>query len=220
MAKNKGLSVFVALDRSGSMQGERWSTAITSLNEYIKNLQKEKIEGSVSITAFDTYHSVSGTTVRLEDVVTDQSIAYFEPLDSMTLQPSGGTPLYDAAAAVMDRAIERNSERTVIVILTDGEENASKEYTQAKIKDKVKSLQDKSWEVIFLGANFDVASYTKGSGLAATKMRNVNMMDAQAVNLMYTDLSSNTIAYARTGAAMDMSGVSTVKSTVTVNVKV
>jgi uncharacterized protein with von Willebrand factor type A (vWA) domain len=214
--KNKGLSVFVALDRSGSMQGERWTTAITSLNEYVKNLQKEKIEGSVSITAFDTFHSVSGPTVRLEDVVTDQSIAYFEPLDSNTLQPSGGTPLYDAAAAIMDRAIERNSERTVIVILTDGEENSSKEYTQAKIKSKVKTLQDKSWEVIFLGANFDVAGYTAGSGLASTKMRNVNMMDAQAVNLMYTDLSTNTIAYARTGAAMDMSGASTIK----VNVKV
>jgi len=42
------------------------------------------------------------------------------------------------------------------------------------------------------------------------------MMDAQAVNLMYTDLSTNTIAYARTGAAMDMSGASTIK----VNVKV
>ena len=116
----------------------------------------------------------------------------------------------------MDRAIERNSERTVIVILTDGEENSSKEYTQAKIKSKVKTLQDKSWEVIFLGANFDVAGYTAGSGLASTKMRNVNMMDAQAVNLMYTDLSTNTIAYARTGAAMDMSGASTIK----VNVKV
>ena len=77
-------------------------------------------------------------------------------------------------------------------------------------------MQDKSWEVIFLGANFDVARYTQGSGLASTKMRNVNMMDAQAVNLMYTDLSSNTVAYARTGAAMDMSGASTVK----VNVKV
>jgi Mg-chelatase subunit ChlD len=214
--KNKGLSVFVALDRSGSMQGERWSTAITSLNAYISNLQKEKIEGEVSITAFDTYNGQLGQTVRLEDIADRQSIAYFEPLSVNVLHPGGGTPLYDAAATVMDRAIERNSERTVIVILTDGEENASKEYTQAKIKDKVKSLQDKSWEVIFLGANFDVARYTQGSGLASTKMRNVNMMDAQAVNLMYTDLSSNTIAYARTGAAMDMSGVSTVK----VNVKV
>jgi hypothetical protein len=116
----------------------------------------------------------------------------------------------------MDRALENNADRTIVVIMTDGEENSSKEYTQGSIKGKVKTLQDKNWEVIFLGANFDVTQYTSGSGLASTKMRNVNMMDAQAVNLMYTDLSTNTIAYARTGAAMDMSGASTIK----VNVKV
>ena len=207
MTKKNELSVFVALDRSGSMQGERWSTAITSLNEYISNLKKEKIEGDISITAFDTYNGQLGQTVRLEDIVDKQSIAYFEPLDVNVLHPGGGTPLYDAAATVMDRALERNSERTIVVILTDGEENASKEYTQVKIKDKVKLLQDKKWEVIFLGANFDVAHYTTDSGLASTKMRNVNFNDKIATAAMYTDLSSNSVSYARTGAAMDMSGV-------------
>jgi uncharacterized protein with von Willebrand factor type A (vWA) domain len=211
--ENNALSVFVALDRSGSMSGERWTTAITSLNEYISNLKKEKIEGNVSITAFDTYSSVDGVKIRLEDIVNKQSIAYFEPLDANVLTPGGGTPLYDAAAAVMDRALEHNSNRTVVVILTDGEENASNEYTQAKIKDKVKLLQDKKWEVIFLGANFDVAKYTSGSGLAYTKFRNVDMNDKFATASMTADLSSNSVAYARSGTAMDMSGVE-------VNVKV
>ena len=109
---NSNLSVFVALDRSGSMAGERWTTAITSLNEYIQNLQKEKIEGEVSITAFDTYHGVGGQSIRLEDIVKGQSIAYFEPLNSNVLTPGGGTPLYDAAGIVMDRALARNNERS------------------------------------------------------------------------------------------------------------
>lgn len=210
--KNKPLSVYVALDRSGSMSGERWTHAIDSINEYINGLKKEKIEGTVNVTAFDT----NGNSVRLEELVENQSIAYYEPLAHDVVSPSGMTPLFDAAANVMDRALENNADRTIVVIMTDGEENSSKEYTQGKIKGKVKTLQDKNWEVIFLGANFDVTQYTSGSGLASTKMRNVNMMDAQAVNLMYTDLSTNTIAYARTGAAMDMSGASTIK----VNVKV
>lgn len=210
--KNKPLSVYVALDRSGSMSGERWTHAIDSINEYINGLKKEKIEGTVNVTAFDT----NGNSVRLEELVENQSIAYYEPLAHDVVSPSGMTPLFDAAANVMDRALENNADRTIVVIMTDGEENSSKEYNQGKIKGKVKTLQDKNWEVIFLGANFDVTQYTSGSGLASTKMRNVNMMDAQAVNLMYTDLSTNTIAYARTGAAMDMSGASTIK----VNVKV
>lgn len=210
---NNNLSVFVALDRSGSMSGERWTTAIESLNEYVKNLQKEKIEGEVSITAFDTYHGVGGATVRLEDIVKNQSIAYFESLHPSVLQPGGGTPLYDAAGIVMDRALERNNDRTVVVILTDGEENQSKEYTQAKIKDKVKQLQDKNWEVIFLGANFDVAHYTASSGLSAGKFRNVDMSNQVMRTAMYTDLSTSTVAYAKTGAAIDLS-----QPTVQVNV--
>lgn len=202
---NNNLSVFVALDRSGSMSGERWTTAIESLNEYIKNLQKEKIEGEVSITAFDTFHGALGTNVRLEDIVKNQSIAYFEALSPSVLTPGGGTPLYDAAGIVMDRALERNSDRTIVVILTDGEENQSKEYTQAKIKDKVKKLQDKKWEVIFLGANFDVATYTQNAGLSTGKFRNVDMTNLVARASMTNDLSKSTVAYATVGAAIDLS---------------
>ena len=203
MAKNT-LSVFVALDRSGSMSGEPWTNAIESLNEYVKNLQKEKIEGDVTIVAFDSHSSVGGDTVRLVPLAENQSIAYYEPLKQDVIAPAGMTPLFDAAANVMDRALERNSERTVIVILTDGQENASKEYTQAKIKDKVKLLEAKKWEVIFLGANFDVASYTTGSGLSATKMRNFDLNNTMQRTAMYTDLSTSTVAYAKTGAAMNM----------------
>jgi hypothetical protein len=199
------LSIFVALDRSGSMSGERWTTAIESLNEYIKGLQKEKIEGDVSITAFDTFNGQLGVTTRLEDIVKNQSIAYFEPLKPDVLTPGGGTPLYDAAGIVMDRALERNSDRTVVVILTDGEENQSKEYTQAKIKDKVKTLEAKKWEVIFLGANFDVARYTAAAGLGQGKFRNVDLGNVMQRTAMYQDLTTSTAAYAKVGTAMDMS---------------
>lgn len=205
MAKNNTLSVFVALDRSGSMQGESWTNAIESLNEYVKNLQKEKIEGDVTIIAFDSHNAVGGDTVRLVPLAEEQSIAYFEPLKHDVISPAGMTPLFDAAANVMDRAIEKNSKRTVVVILTDGHENSSKEYTQAKIKDKVKVLESKKWEVIFLGANFDVATYTQGSGLASTKMRNFDLNNTMQRTAMYADLSSSTVAYAKTGAAIDMS---------------
>lgn len=198
------LSVFVALDRSGSMQGEPWTNAIDSLNEYVKGLQKEKIEGDVTIIAFDANNQVNGQKVRLVPIVENQSIAYFEPVAFDVLQPAGMTPLFDAAANVMDRALERNSERTVVVILTDGHENASTEYTQAKIKDKVKTLENKKWEVIFLGANFDVAQYTAGSGLASTKMRNFDLRNDVQRTAMYTDLARSTVAYATVGAAMNM----------------
>lgn len=220
--QTKSLSVFVALDRSGSMGGERWTASIESLNEYIKGLQNEKVEGDVTIVAFDAVYrprqqennyAASDESVRLIDIVEKVSIAYFEPLDHTTITPAGGTPLYDAAAHVMNRAIERNSERTVVVIITDGAENASKEYNQAKVKEKVKNIQDKNWEVIFLGANFDVSAYTSGSGLAYTKYRNVDFSDAMALRTMTADLISNTTSYTTGGTSIDMSGVYTPPTT-------
>ena len=198
--KNKPLSVYVALDRSGSMSGERWTHAIDSINEYINGLKKEKIEGTVSIVAFDY-----GQSMRLVDLVTDQSIAYFESLSHDCTSPSGMTPLFDAAANVMDRAIENNAERTVVVIMTDGEENSSKEFNQATIKAKVKDLTNKKWEVLFLGANFDVSNYTVNSGLATTKMRNVDFSNQIQRTAMYNDLTKSTAAYATVGAAIDLS---------------
>lgn len=200
MSKNN-LSVFVALDRSGSMSGERWIHAIDSINDYVNGLKKEKVEGTVTITAFDY-----GQSMRLDTIVDNQSIAYFESLKHDVLSPSGMTPLFDAAAYVMDRAIENNAKRTVVVIMTDGAENSSKVYNQVKIKEKVKLLQDKNWEVIFLGANFDVTGYTSGSGLAMTKMRNVDLSNQWQRTSMTTDLLSNTVAYATVGAAMNMAG--------------
>ncbi len=198
--KNKPLSVYIALDRSGSMAGERWTHAIDSINEYIAGLKKEKIEGTVSVTAFDY-----GQGMRLTELVTDQSIAYYEPLSKDCTTPSGMTPLFDAAANVMDRAIENNADRTVVVIMTDGEENSSKEYNQATIKAKVTDLTSRKWEVLFLGANFDVTSYTAGSGLAMTKMRNVDFSNQMQRTAMYADLTKSTAAYATVGAAIDLS---------------
>lgn len=198
------LSVFVALDRSGSMSGPSWNNAIDSINEYVGGLQNEKIEGDITIIAFDAPPSLD---VRLTPILENQSIAYFEALKPSVLSPAGMTPLYDAAANVMDRALERNNDRTVVVILTDGHENASKEYTQAKIKAKVEQLQAKTWEVIFLGANFDVAEYTKSAGLGGGKMRNFDLNNAADRTMMYQDLTASTTAYAMTGAAMDLSNV-------------
>lgn len=206
--KNKPLSVYVALDRSGSMQGERWTHAIDSINEYINGLKKEKIEGEVNVTAFDT----NGTAVRLVELVEGQSIAYYEPLTHDAATPSGMTPLFDAAANVMDRALENNADRTIVVIMTDGEENSSKEYNQAKIKEKVKLLEAKKWEVVFLGANFDVSRYTADSGLSMMKQRTVDFSNQIQRTAMQADLTSSTVAYAKAGKAINLN--------VDVNVKV
>jgi len=201
---NDELALYIALDRSGSM-GSRWEQAIETINEYINGLKIEKIEGKVNIIAFDTNSKNKPDFVTM---IENQSIAYFDPIDYKgDIQPRGSTPLFDAAANVMDRALKNGAKRTVIAIMTDGHENSSIEYDQDAIKNKVAMLTKKGYEVLFLGANFDVTSYTRSSGLATSKMRNVDMDNIQARQMMYTDLSSATTAYVKAGAAINLDTV-------------
>lgn len=194
------ISIFVALDRSGSMNGSSWINAINTLNEYINGLKAEKVEGKVSITAFDSFDHKT----RLVPLAHNQSIAYFENIHHTVISPAGLTPLYDAAAHVMDQALEENPEKAVVVILTDGAENCSTEYTQKSIKTKVELIQSKGWEVLFLGANFDVSEYARDAGMDSTKFCNFNLNDFNSRTTLQTKLSTNTVAYATTGRAIEL----------------
>ena len=195
------VSVFVALDRSGSMSGEKWTSAIDSINDYITNLQKEEVEGDVTVIAFDS--NMQGN-VRLEPILENKSIAYFKRISPEVLTPSGMTPLYDAAAHVMDLALKSKAERAVVVIMTDGAENSSREYTQISVKQKVDTVTKKGYEVIFLGANFDVSQYTAQAGLNQTKMRSFDLLNMNARMAMSSDLASSTVAYAATGKGIEL----------------
>lgn len=190
------MQVYFALDRSGSMRGTKWTNAIESINDYVSNLQKEQVEGEITLIAFGS--------ARLIPVLENKSIAYFKPLSPTVLSPSGMTPLYDACANVMQRALDSNAERAIVVILTDGLENASREFTQESIKAKVTEVTNKGYEVLFLGANFDVATYTKGAGLEMTKMYNFDLTSQNATAFMSHTLSASSVAYARSGQAINL----------------
>lgn len=207
MAKNKQkketLSVFVALDRSGSMAGPSWDNGIEALNSYVAGLKEADIEGDITVVAFDTHRDVSGkSTVDLVDLANNADISTFQPLTSSVLQPRGMTPLFDAAATVMHRAIGRNNKKTVVIIITDGHENSSVEYTQARVKDMVELITKKGWEVVFLGANFDVKSYTTASGLDVSKSMSFDSTSRGATQTMTGFVTANTIGY-MAGAAFD-----------------
>lgn len=192
------MNIFIALDRSGSMGGQRWSDTISSLNEYINGLKSAKIEGSATVVAFD---SIDGKT-RLEKL--ELSIPYFEGVSEDWVYPAGMTPLYDAAAHVMDLALASAADRNVVVILTDGMENTSKEHTQGSIKAKTELMQAKGYEVIFLGANFDVTQYASDAGLGAGKMRSFDMSDLRVRSGTIRTLMNATVAYASTGKGIEL----------------
>lgn len=182
------MNVYILLDRSGSM-ATLWNEAIGSINGYVDEL---KNSDKVHFAVFD---SVS------HDVLRDVKVKDWKDVSAEEVQPRGGTPLYDSVGKIMAVAEEASATKTVLVVMTDGYENASKEHTQSSIKAKVKQFEEKGWEVLFLGANFDAVETVSGSvGVMSSKTMNIaagSMRDA------FTTLSTYTSAYATTGAAIN-----------------
>jgi uncharacterized protein YegL len=181
------MNVYILLDRSGSMSS-LWAEAIGSVNGYVSKL---KPLTKVNFAAFD---SVS------YDVVRDCKVKDWVEVSPTELTARGSTPLFDACGKMMALAESENAKKTILVVMTDGYENASKEYSQAAIQAKVKEFEDKKWEVIFLGANLDSVESVSGSvGVAANKTMNYGA--GQFMRGMET-LATSSMAYQSTGASI------------------
>jgi hypothetical protein len=130
------------LDRSGSMDECRDDT-IDGYNSFIES--QKTVGGTMSLYEFDHEILTVYENVSLEKVV---------PLTRETFEPRGSTALLDAMGYVLKLNFPRE---TTVIILTDGEENSSIEYTPAHIKDLVESRQTRDgWSFVYLGANQDV----------------------------------------------------------------
>lgn len=156
--------ISIVLDRSGSMSAIRNDT-IGGYNTFLKSQQEAPGEATFSLTQFDTEFTVHHSFVNIQDV---------PPLNEKTFVPRGGTALYDAIGltiagcgeklAAMDEA--DRPEKVIMVILTDGEENASKEYRYNRVQEMIKTQQDVfSWEFVFLGANLNAEKVGAGLGI-------------------------------------------------------
>lgn len=181
------LEVFILLDRSGSM-GSKWTETLSSLNTYVNDLAKNKVKGRVTLAAFDEHVTPQFDIVRNNDKFED-----YKDITSKEISPRGGTPLYDSLLKIVDLANKAGDEKTVIVVVTDGDENASKEVNREKALDCVEQCKKKGWEVIFLGADFDAAHVSASVGLSSNKFVNVTVGNYEST---MRSMSAKTMCYA------------------------
>jgi len=162
MSKKK-LYAHILLDRSGSMEECRDST-ISAFNEYVNTLRSDAdISARVSLTLFDDQGI---------DLVFDRQKPRDMPkLTGDIFVPRGMTPLNDAiarTAQAIEKAELREGENVAFVILTDGLENASREYSRDAVRKLLARLQkEKNWLVIYLGANQDAFAEGAARGTVA-----------------------------------------------------
>jgi hypothetical protein len=175
---NGSTLIHLVLDETGSMGHVRQST-INSVNEYL-NSQRGIAGGcTVTLTTFDVGHN----RPIVRDIFRNRPIEEVQNLTLETYAPYGSTNLYDAIGhALVSTEAELSSQPTVpnvlIVIITDGEENASQEYNGpeglARIKNMIKAKEALGWTVVYLGANQDAWAVGQTFGLAKGQTMSYN----------------------------------------------
>lgn len=197
-----GLSeIICVVDRSGSME-TIVNDAIGSFNDFLAEQKKHPGECRFSLTLFNTRYEIRHNGVPLQDV---------ENFTPQTYRPSGMTALLDAVGRTIDEVGERlaktpeeeRPERVVFVIMTDGMENASKEYNREQIHKKIKRQTDEyKWEFVFLAAGEDAFAEAQGMGIKDGSVMRYAAFDAQSHAQSVTSLSENVARY-RSGAPAD-----------------
>lgn len=157
-------NLLIILDESGSMGSTRLETiqSLTSLlNELKVKSQEDDLNIKVTLTTFNHLVTQQVTHTKLSEIDFDNVLSNYNP--------EGLTALYDAVGQSVTFLKTKKPNPTKVIILTDGHENASKEYNQSKIAELLKDVQDNlGWTISFLGANIlDINTYVQSLNIKA-----------------------------------------------------
>ena len=184
----KGLTELVfILDRSGSMAGLESDT----IGGYNSMLQKQKeVEGECLITTvlFDNRYELLHDRIDIRAVrpITDKE--YYVGGSTALLDAIGRT-IHKIASAQKHTVEDYRAEKVMFVIITDGEENASREYSQDKVKAQIELEKSRyGWEFVFLGANIDAVETAGRIGIAPSRAVDY-VADAHGTTLNFQAMS-------------------------------
>jgi uncharacterized protein YegL len=190
----KGLTELVfIIDRSGSMGGLE-SDTIGGFNAMLKEQKAVEGEAAVTTVLFDNEYEL------LHDRIDIKAVA---PLNDKDYTVRGNTALLDALGktihkirTVQDRTAEDyRAEKVLFVVITDGLENASREYSAARIKKRIEHQKEKyGWKFVFFGANMDAVLEAGKLGIDADSTHNYRS-DSTGTSTAYNAISSITTAF-------------------------
>jgi len=151
------------LDRSGSMSSVI-DDAIGGFNEFLKNQKKLDDEATITVALFDDRYELLYNNVDLQKV---------KKITREQWSPRGMTALYDAIGRTIndvDGEIKKTKkskrpDKIMVVIATDGWENASTEYTQSDIQQLIKQKEKQDWVFTYIAANQDAFSVGTSFGI-------------------------------------------------------
>jgi len=184
MTKEK-THITILLDRSGSMCGIAKDME-GGINAFLQ--EQAKLPGTcfVSLHQFDD---------EFETVFEKQKLFKTKPVPEVVLKPRGSTALIDSAMKAITKAKENTLDKNIVVIITDGCENSSKECKTADVQKLIRELDaTDAWSFVFLGADQD--SFGEAVNLGMTRSSAMNYTkSAGGVQFMSDALSASVGSY-------------------------
>lgn len=189
--KNNGETLInIVLDETGSMNS-CWDATISSFNDYIGGQKSQDGVCRVTMTMFSSVAGWNfGSNTEITDIrnlYSNKLVEQVELLSRSNYRPSGGTNLYDAIGTSI-RGIEAQLEgqdevpNVLMVIITDGDENSSKEFRLSDIQNMVKAKEAEGWTFVYLGANQDAWKVGQAFGLAQGQTMTYSTSNMEAVS--------------------------------------
>jgi len=140
------------LDCSGSMES-CWDDTIGGFNSFLND--QKATGGTMTLIQFDHEYQMTYECIKIDEVA---------PLSRETYKPRGSTALLDAVGRLIKDW--KGTSNPSVVILTDGQENASHKFTKAHIKDLIEQKTKDGWTFAYLGANQDAFAEASSIGIA------------------------------------------------------
>jgi hypothetical protein len=161
MMSDRATFVSFLLDETGSMSSIADDT-VHGLNTYVEKLQEGDANIVFSLVSFN-----SNETRRRHVAEPVRSVP---PMEREDYRPDAMTPLIDAAVKIIratDEAVRHREDdpNVVVVMQTDGKENASVEHTHGDLALLIKEKTAAGWQFVFLGAGLDAFAVARQAGI-------------------------------------------------------
>lgn len=179
MEKKHQVHNLIILDESGSMTSIK-ETIIQGFNEIVQTVkgveaQFPEQEHFISMISFN---GLGQKVLHFNEPVKNLDL-----IDDSRYRPGASTPLYDAMGfgfAKLQELLKEHTDYNILVtILTDGQENASKEYSGAQIKAQIETLKLHRWTFTYIGADHDVDRFAASISITNTITFHKNQKDME-----------------------------------------
>lgn len=188
--------IIVVLDRSGSMKKIAEAT-VNGFNEFIEEHKNAEGVAKITLAQFDDRYELDYKSLPINEA---KNLVLDE-----TFVPRGTTALYDAIGMTINNT--KTTSDVIFVIITDGAENASHEFTREDVFNLIQEHEEKGWKFIFLAANQDAIKTGKTIGIKGGRAMSYSAT-ADGTKAAFKSVARNTSLY-RSGkfASIDLASL-------------